>query len=190
MVKKLFLDIHLYLGLIFAPYFIIYGLTTLAFQHGWGHSPTNTTTTHNLILPDGLEGQALGIAIRDSLGFFGSVPEWQIKKSDGGLSFRINRPGRNYHVKLDSETGAITLRKENFGLWGVIKWLHGMRSISGSAWSETWGIYSEVSIWSIVLAVLGGIYFWWDRAPERRIGWWVIGIGTFASALMMIYMAF
>ena len=119
--KKLLLDIHLYLGLVFAPYFVIYGLSTLAFQHGWGWSPTNTTTTHTVQVPEGLEDPSLGAAVRDSLGLIGHVPDWQISTSDQGISFRINRPGRNYYAQLNRETGTVELREENFGIWGIIK---------------------------------------------------------------------
>lgn len=188
--KKVLLDIHLYLGLIFAPYFVIYGLSTLAFQHGWGWSPTNTTSEKSVTLPADLEDKTLAAAARDSLGIWGNVPEWRVKREDDGtLNFQVHRPGRTHHIALNTETGSATSRDEDFGIWGVIKWLHGMRGVEGSNWANTWWVYSEISVWALAFSVLGGVYFWWDRATERRVGWWILGLGSALSAVMMLYMA-
>lgn len=189
MVKSFLLNLHLYVGLVFAPYFVIYGLSTLAFNHGWGGQAAVSEDSRQISVPRDLEDQDLGLAIRDSLQLIGSVPAWNMRSVGDTLTFRIRRPAVTYHVKLDKTSGEMDVRTESFGFWGVVKSLHGLRAVPQSTWSHTWAVYSEVSVWALVFAVLGGLYFWWGRAPERRIGWWAIGVGTALSALMMLYMA-
>lgn len=187
--KKLLLDIHIYVGLIFGPYFVIYGLSTMAFNHGWG-PPRETVTQHTVDLPEGLDDYPLAQAVRDSLGLWGGVSEWLTRRDDDGrLTTRIERPGRREFLTVNTETGGVTVRREDAGLWGVIKSLHGLRGVPGSAWSNTWWVYSEVSIWALLFASLGGVYFWWDRTNERRIGWWMLGVGSAVSVFIMLYMA-
>lgn len=186
---KTLLNIHLYLGLIFGPYFVIYGLTAIAFNHEWPLVSAITTTEHRLVLPVGPDDRQLALVARDSLGIWGHVSQSQIRRnSEGHLGFLVSRPGRTYLAVLDTETGHITVREENTGFWGVIYELHGMRGFEGSYWATSWRIYSEASIWALIYAALSGVYCWWARATERRAGWWALGLGTVCSALMMLYM--
>jgi hypothetical protein len=188
--KKTLLNIHIYVGLVFGPYFAIYGLSTLAFNHGWGwQNPSRISVEKTLDLPSGLEGADLAWAVRDSLGSWGSIPGKPQPDEAGIMNYRVRRPAREYRVRLKTGTGEAALSGEDYGFWGVVKGLHGLRGVDGSAWANTWWVYSEVSIWALAFAALGGVYFWWDRVAERRIGWWILGVGTACSALMMLYMA-
>lgn len=187
--KKLLLDIHLYLGLVCASYLVIYGISTIAFNHYWRPEPVEDSWEAVVKLPAGLEGEALGQALRDSLGLVGWTPRWRIRKTDEGFRLFVGRPGREYDIHLNTGTGHVRVDETDRGLLGIVCALHGLRSIPGSTWSHTWAVYSEISIWALVFSALSGVYFWWLRVPERRVGWWLIGLGSGGSILFMLYMA-
>ncbi|MDA0748674.1 MAG: PepSY-associated TM helix domain-containing protein, partial [bacterium] len=108
---------------------------------------------------------------------------------DEGFQFFMGRPGREYDVYLNTETGHARVEVTNKGLLGILRGLHGLRNMPGSTWwSPTWSVYSEISIWALIFSVLSGIYFWWVRVPERRMGWWLLGVGSGGSILFMLYM--
>ena len=187
--KKLLLDIHLYLGLICAAYMVIYGISTMAFNHGWRSDPVEHTWNATIVVPDGLEGEVLGAAIRDSLGLIGWIPPWRaVRKTEQGVRFSLNRPGRVYDVRLESESGEVQITESNRGLLSIIVSLHGLSRIPGSTWAPSWRVYTEISIWSMIFAAISGVYFWWVNVPERRMGRWLVVLGSGASLLFMLYM--
>ncbi len=186
--KKLLLDIHLYLGLVCAVYLVIYGISTMAFNHSWKTEPVKSSWEAVVKIPVGLEGEALGEALRDSLGLVGWVPAWLIRKTDEGFRLFVGRPGREYEIYLNTATGHARVDETDKGLLSILCGLHGMRSFPGSTWSHAWSVYSEISIWALIFSALSGVYFWWLRVPERRVGWWLLGMGSGGSILFMLYM--
>ena len=59
-------------------------------------------------------------------------------------------------------------------------------ALPNSRWGVTWTVYTEASIWAIVFSVGCGIWFWWLRPTYRRLGWWLLGLGSGGTALLMI----
>jgi hypothetical protein len=104
------------------------------------------------------------------------------------LQFRLDRPGKTYRLILHQSTGVVQVTETRTGVLSVILSLHGLTGIPNSAWANTWGLYSEISIWAVIFTVISGIYFWWGRAGERRAGWWLLGLGSGGSVLFMLYL--
>lgn len=157
--KKLLLDIHLYLGLVCAAYMVIYGISTMAFNHSWQSEFVKVSRETVVELPAGLQGEALGQALRDSLGLVGWTPPWRIRKTNEGFRLFVGRPGREYDIHLNTKTGHVRVDETDKGLLSIVRALHGLRSIPGSTWSHTWSVYSEISIWALVFSGLSGVYF-------------------------------
>ena len=74
-------------------------------------------------------------------------------------------------------------------LFDLISTLHYTRTVPGSLWGSTWGIYAWLSLLALLYAIFVGIYFWWTRVPERRVGFWLLGVGSGGSLLLILYMA-
>ena len=187
--RKLLLDIHLYLGLFCAGYFIIFGVSSIGYNHRWKGKPETSRWEQAVTAPVGLGRNSLAAAVRDSLGVFGQVVGWTLKETDLGIDFRVTRPGRLYKIRYNEGAGHAKVEQSTENLFDLISTLHYTRTVPGSFWGSTWGIYAWLSLLALLYAIFVGIYFWWTRVPERRVGFWLLGVGSGGSLLLILYMA-
>ena len=164
--KKILLDIHIYLGLFCAAYLVIYGLSSIAFNHNICSSATQVEWQRQITVPEAAPPQALAEALRDALDLSGWVPSW-----------RLRRAGQDIHVFAETRQG----------LWGIVKGLHGLTELPNSPWGASWGLYTEISVWALIFAVLSGFYFWWLRPAARLLGWCLLLAGSGGSILFILY---
>ena len=77
--KKILLDIHIYLSLLCAGYMIIYGVSGIAFNHHLRPPATEGATWEASIRVPALDkDQAIAEAARDRLDLSGWVPSWRL----------------------------------------------------------------------------------------------------------------
>ena len=185
--KKILLDIHIYLSLLCAGYMVIYGISGISFNHHWQPSDSEGVRWEaTVVVPDAHEDQRLAEAVRDRLDLMGWVPFWRLSHPQPDeFVFFVNRPAREYRVHLNQLTGVVQVRETNRP-FGAIMGLHGLLNMPNSLWGVTWGIYTEISIWALMFSVLSGIWFWWLRPASRRSGWWLLGLGSGGSLILML----
>ncbi len=187
--KKILLDIHIYLSLLCAGYMIIYGVSGIAFNHQL--HPTDApgaTWEASIDVPVFDKDQASAEAARDRLQLVGWVPNWRLSHPQPDqLLFFVNRPSREYRVLLHQVTGSVQVQETSRGLLGAILGLHGLGKMPNSTWSRSWSIYTQISTWALIFSVLSGIWFWWLRPGWRRSGWWMLGLGSGGCVLFMLY---
>ena len=189
MVKKILLDIHIYLSLLCAGYMVIYGVSGLAFNHHIRPAESDGIVWETTIdVPTADKDQVLAEAVRDRLELMGWVPFWWLSHPQPDeFVFFINRPAREYRVRLNQLTGHVGVSETSRGVLGAIIGLHGLQSMPNSRWAATWAVYTEISIWAVVFSVVSGIWFWWLRPACRSSGWWLLGLGSGGSILLMLY---
>lgn len=188
--RRRLLDIHLYLSLFCAGYFIIYGISSLGYNRRMNPAYEADPQWERVVrVPDGLTPAEAARSVAGSLGLFGKVVEWTVKEADGTLSFRFSRPGRSYEIDVDRDTGRTVVHPHSAGLYSIILTLHYTRFVPGSLWGTTWGIYAWTSMLAMLFAVLAGMVLWWTRVPERRTGLTLLGIGSGGSLLLILYMS-
>lgn len=187
--KKLLLDIHIYLSLLCAGYMIIYGVSGLAFNHHVRPDDSvGASWTATVEVAETEKDRDLAEAVRDELDLVGWVPYWRISRpTSDELAFRVNRPAREYHLVLDQTTGAVQVSEKSSGLLGAALGLHGLGDMPNSSWSRTWSVFTQISVWALLFSVLSGIWFWWLRPSFRRQGFWMLGLGSGGSLLLMLY---
>ena len=186
--KKILLDIHIYLSLFCAGYLVIYGLSSIAFNHNICSSATQVEWQRQITVPEAATTQALAEALRDALDLSGWVPSWRLRRAGQDiLVFAVKRPGKSYRLRLDQTTGKIQITETRHGLWGIVKGLHGLTELPNSPWGASWGLYTEISVWALIFAVLSGFYFWWLRPAARLLGWCLLLAGSGGSILFILY---
>ncbi len=187
--KKIVLDIHIYLSLLCAGYMIIYGVSGIAFNHDVHPSERDGVEWEAVVeVQDADEDQVLAEAVRDRLDLVGWVPFWRLSHPEPDeFVFFVDRPAREYRVHLYQSTGVVQVSESDRGVLGAVIGLHGLQGMPNSNWGRTWAVYTEISIWALVFSVISGIWFWWLRPAYRRSGWWVLGLGSGGSILLMLY---
>ena len=178
--------LHIYLGLVCAPYFLVYGFSTLSWNHPDAafFATAEETSTWTASLESAPHGSDLEIAedIATSMGLIGHVPRWGVKRAGEKLSFVVNRPGAKFALEFTPRTSSVRVLETRKGLWNVLRGIHGMTILPRSIWAWSWGAYTIVSIVALLVASLSGLILIWRKATTRRSPWtWLVlalGSGT------------
>ena len=181
------LSLHLYLGLLCAPYLIVYGVSALALHHGWEGTPAAAATRQVSIADERWAGpdepRARAVAARDALGLVGGVPGGSIESStEGRLRFQVLRPGRRLAVAIEPGRPA-TIEETRTGLLSVLRGVHGLTHLERSAVAPLWRVYTHVSAGALVIAVISGVILWGRRGGW--LGWALLGTGGTLYAVVL-----
>lgn len=178
----------MYAGLLCSPYLIIFGLSSLHFNHKFTTPSQDTVSwTHPLNLDPAIERRQLGLAVRDSLGLMGWGPWWEVRRSDEETRVQVVRPGKRYNVRIPAGEGIAYVEETRLGYWAVINSLHALMRLPHAPFMSLWGVYTEFCTWIVLFSAASGVYLWAGRGRERRIGWVLMAAGSGTSLLLMIY---
>src|SRR5687768_15301806 len=103
--RKWVLRLHLYVGLLCSGYLIVFGVSSLNFNHPFEFTKPGTeqvTWERSIALPP-LTGDttAESEAVRDSLGLIGWTLPWETRRgANGDLHFGLARPGKHYLIHV------------------------------------------------------------------------------------------
>lgn len=106
--RTILLKIHLYAGLLCSSYLILFGISSLNFNHHFGQSRALKIERQRGMqaLPSLADDQRLAEALRDTLGLAGWTLPWETSRSETADSlyfrFAVARPGREYTVRVQS----------------------------------------------------------------------------------------
>lgn len=188
-VRTVLLQVHLYAGLLCSSYFVLFGISSLNYNHQFGTAVEvdHITWDRQLSLPEFDEDRARAFAVRDSLGLPGWAPWWKYKTDeDGAFHFEITRPGKLYKMHLAAD-GHLRAEEHRTGFWPVVNRLHAMMQLPNAPLISWWGAYTEFCFWVVIGSAASGVYLWTRRRGERRIGVWLLCGVSGASLLFMFY---
>jgi hypothetical protein len=192
--RKILLKVHLYGGLVTCWYLLIYGWSSLGFNHPWLlPSEEGKPVVWESQLEVSRESEDLQTAalIRDRLGLIGWPLPWTMSRDAASiLSFEIARPGKHYRVRYSELNQSVSVTENSTGLGSVIRSLHGMgHGIPNSSWMSSWAVYTEITNWMMLFAIGSGVYLWFERSrrPAAAVSWTILAV--IASVSLMIYVA-
>ncbi|MCC7146061.1 MAG: hypothetical protein IT443_06410 [Phycisphaeraceae bacterium] len=192
--RKWILNLHLYLGLLCSPYLLIYGLSSLNFNHPLAFTQPSdriaSTWTREIEYPrvESKSRENIAKATYEQLGLFGWVHPWSIQRdAEGNLHFTASRPGKEYAIDARYRQGHAEIAEKHTGLWTIIRNLHGLgEAVPGTRWLSTWNYFTEVTNWVVLFSAATGVYLWTYRRHERAIGWiMLLGAGALSLGMMM-----
>ncbi|MDH3380447.1 MAG: hypothetical protein OEQ39_26320, partial [Gammaproteobacteria bacterium] len=113
MIQKL----HMYGGLMCSAYLIIFGVSSLNFQHEFGKSGTESVTWEQTVdVAAHPEDAKLAERVRAALEITGSMVWWEdMYRDPRGLHFKVLRPGRTYWVTYSNADGLARVRQVHTG---------------------------------------------------------------------------
>lgn len=106
--RTILLKIHLYTGLLCSSYLILFGISSLNFNHHFGKPAALKNERQRSLnaLPALTDDQRLAEALRDTLGLVGWTLTWETRRSETADSryfrFAVARPGKEYRVMVQS----------------------------------------------------------------------------------------
>ncbi len=106
--RAILLKVHLYAGLLCSSYLILFGISSINFNHHFGRPSTLKAERQRGLraLPAIDDDQRLAEALRDTLGLVGWTLPWETGRSETADSlyfrFAVSRPGKEYTVRVQS----------------------------------------------------------------------------------------
>jgi len=190
--RKWILIIHLYSGLLCAPYLIIFGISSLKFNHRVKSEDATKELTNqweqSLPLVPITNDTLTATSVRDSLGMLGWTMPWEMQRdTNGNLHFGLARPGKRNQVHVFVNENKVRVEEHRQSVGAVINSLHGLSGVPNSQLASIWGGYTEFCFLTAIFAAASGVYFWATSKRERRAGVAVLGGAIAFSIAFIIY---
>jgi hypothetical protein len=180
-------DVHLYAGLFFSPFVVLFALSVFVLVHPVGSPPPASgfapaRSVRNLVLPPDvatLSGRARVDAVRsllDQARVHGEIGSIRYVPKERRLSITVNVPGRETTFNLDLETRTATITDRETGVWDALIVLH---KLPGPHLADirmnwlpmrVWRQLADGTVYMVLLISASGIYLWTVLRSERRVG--------------------
>lgn len=168
---KIIRNVHLLLASFSLPFLIMYGVSAVQMSHSTWFQAKPAVIERDLSIAPGQAG-ARSVARE----IMNRQPDLKgelsnVQPNDAGLTLRIVVPGTVHEVRYDRLSGSVHIKTSIAGVMGMLNRLHHWAGfwhepVSMKAWA------AFVAVVSLGLLLLGasGIYMWFTRQSERRIG--------------------
>jgi len=164
-------NIHLLLASFGLPFLIMYGVSAVQMGHSSWFQMKPVVVEREIPLASGQSDARL--VAREIMSrqpdMKGELSNVQMTAS--GLTLRIVVPGTVHDVRYDLGSGVARIKTSVAGVMGMLNRLHHWAGFWHEPLSmKAWAVF--VAVVSVGLLLLGasGIYMWFTRRPERRIG--------------------
>jgi hypothetical protein len=169
--------IHIYLGLLNFTILIIFGIVGLATSF---LPPPNQRQKAepkvryvNYTAPSNLDDRALADHAYKALNLpvTKPTPNWSLRRdSENNLRFRLPTLNRVHNIVVLEEKSQLRVTTQTLDTWDFLFRLHELTMHHAAPdWkTQLWAIYIELSIWSLMLMSIGGVYLWLASRPKLR----------------------
>jgi hypothetical protein len=187
--RSFLLKVHIYAGLLCSSYLLIFGISSLNYNHNFGKpGDEKVTWERSMELVNMEDNMALSEIVRDKLGLIGWSLPWDTRRDDrGNLHFGLSRPGKYYLIHVLLDESRVRVEETRRGFWAVVNSLHALMGVPSSRFMTLWGAYTELCTWVVLFSAASGIYLWTQRQKERVVGWILLAGASGTSLLFMVY---
>lgn len=181
-------NLHLLFASFSLPFLIMYGVSAVQMSHsGWFQLRPAVHERPMPLAAGQTDARALArdIMERDRT-VRGEVAN--VQASESAINLRIVVPGTVHEVKYDRASGTAQVKTSVAGVMGMLNRLH--------HWAGLWHEPASMKVWAFAVAMVSaallfmgvtGLYMWFTRRPERRIGFVLLGINVvFALAIITL----
>jgi len=183
-VRTIAYTIHLYGGLLCVPYLIIFGLSSLDFNHHFlpkAKQPATNWVASFTPKPE-LDDTAATAWIRDNLDLIGWIPRAQLRRIDAAnVQFKVLHPGKTYLVRAQLTDGRAEV-EEVGNSWGyLVVALHGNRGVPASKLMNFWAYYGQFCALLVTFSAVSGVYLWLEAGRDRFSGTVIMAVALALS---------
>jgi hypothetical protein len=177
-------NIHLLLASFSVPFLVMYGISAVQMSHNsWFQMKPAVQEREVTLTPGQIDARTIARELMDrDRTIQGELTN--IQSNSAGASLRIVMPGTVHDLKYTAASGTTHVKTSVAGVMGMLNRLH--------HWA---GFYHEpppMKIWALAVAIVSGalllvgatgIYMWFTRRPERRVG---VALLTFNTAFALV----
>lgn len=182
-------NIHLFLGLFFCTFILMFGLSSVRFSHrDWFPAQTIESTT-SVAAPANASWapRTLARELMDSHGLSGAIQN--IHDTDEGFGFEMFRIGTAHEIRYNRASREVQIITRTQPFMAMLNNMHttfGMEH--GYGLSDFWGFLMFLTTIGLFLLAVSGIYLWFKFYRERIIGIVLVVIGLGYGVTLIILM--
>jgi len=199
MFSKVLRRTHMYLGLFFMPWMLMYALSTMAMNHrqfflakyGGEMVRWEKEQEQNYAdaFPDDADLKAVGLRVLTRLGLEGGA--YNARRSPDGQTVAVFRddPVVPRRITYSPANQTLLVEKQVFRMPAFLERMHRRRGFQTDYFlTDAWGLMVDLAITAMILWVLTGLWMWWELRTTRGAGalFFAIGTGLFAFFIVMI----
>ena len=168
---KIIRNVHLLLASFSLPFLIMYGVSAVQMSHSTWFQMKPAVVEREIPLATGqsdarLVAREIMSRQPDMKGELSNV-----QTTASGLTLRIVVPGTVHDVRYDRASGVARIKTSVAGAMGMLNRLHHWAGFWHEPLSmKAWAVFVAVVSMGLVLLGASGIYMWFTRRPERRLG--------------------
>ena len=192
-------SLHLYIGLFISPFFLIFSLSVLVFNHEGilnKISPVKSLASIRTKLsgiPKDSTDLLVAKAIIRELHITGEIDF--ISRHADRISFPVNKPGLKMRIEVNTNNDSVLITKENVGALRGMSYLHMMpgqhnvKMRGNSSYMKIWRFLADVVVYLLLFLSASGVFLWYFLRMERNVGLISLGLGAmvFVGLLMLIF---
>lgn len=182
-------DIHLVLASFSLPFLVMYGVSAVQMSHNDWFTMKPSVREQQIPLTQGLTDarQAARQLMDRDPSVRGELTNVQITGTN--IGFRIVVPGTVHDVQYDRATGEAQVKTSVAGAMGMLNRLHHAAGLwHEPAALQAWGFMVALVSSALLLVGATGVYMWFTRRPERRLGLVLLGANVVVAVTVLIMM--
>lgn len=161
---KIILQIHIYLGLFCSPYLIIFGLSSLDFNHHFlPDTPTSASIAweRSISLTEEEDLKTYADHLLEELELFGWYLPWSSFQDSSKIYIEVSHPAKFYQISIGKDRIA-HIKETPESVSHVVKLLHFLGEDIPNApwWVNAWKYYQALTVYSMIFWFVSGIYLW------------------------------
>lgn len=184
---------HLYLGMLLIPWLLIFGLSTLMFNHGDYFRPLRPADSQfvplwekDYTLPHPLTDTNLREVVAQLLADNGLRGAFGAQQRDNALNITLQNFLQPTRLTYNLNTKKLRAEKKKFAWVEVLQRLHFRAGYNGSSLlANVWPVIVDVFCVTMLIWILTGLYLWWKIRDSRRLGWLTIAAGMLMFVLLL-----
>lgn len=189
--------IHMFTGLFFAPWMLMYALSTLVMTHREYVASFYPTKNPAFVLereldysrsfPTNTPREEIGEQILHDIGLEGTHSVSGGRNGKPLIVYRLHA-STPQRVSFDPAKGKVAIEREKFRSLNFLERMHRRRGYNQYALENTWGFTVDAAVVGMAFWSLSGIWLWWEIKATRGYGLLCVlgGVSLFAIFLMLI----
>lgn len=191
--RKYLQNIHALLGLFCIPYLLIFGVSSLNFNHHiflLERKDNNPVIWEKEVITENLpDDSKLAEVINDSLGIMGWFIPWNVKRDTLNFKYDVAQLAKKYRIEyfFINHRVRVSIYPNSFS--NILKGLHGLGENIPNApwWINLWKYYQDLSVYALLFWVISGIWLWSMKRKDRKWGILILGFMTLFSICLIFY---
>lgn len=190
--RRLFLKIHMYVGLLNFSILIVFGITGLL--HAFTPAPSERKRPQPAIdyrdytAPEGLDDRQVARGVFDLLRLPLTEPApYALRRNEhNDLTFTFYTLNGSYRVVVLERENRLRIETQRQNIWHFFNNLHAttIQDRSTDIRVRLWAWYNEVAIWSLIGLPLSGVYLWLTSRPGYKPACYAFAAGCVAFLIL------